>query len=117
MGGTSTERAISLSTGKQIIAALDRGKYIPMALDAAAFGYPVIVKPNAQGSTIGCSVVQNGEALESALDEAFKYDASVLVEQFITGAEITVGLLGNEEPEALSVVEIVAKGGFYDYEA
>jgi D-alanine-D-alanine ligase len=241
MGGTSTERAISLSTGRQIVAALDPEKYTPMAVDAAAltgkaaelppgvpvlalptadssrgaelvplglsqiaepgdtrpdvviialhgkggedgtiqgmlelldipytgsgvlasalamdksmtkrilqaegipvpgeivlrrgsdwdpstldlsiktdFGYPVILKPNAQGSTIGCTIVKSIDGLGPAIEDAFKYDSTILVEQFIEGIEITAGLLGNEEPEVLPLIEIEAKGGFYDYEA
>ncbi len=242
MGGTSAERAISLSTGRQIVAALDPVKYIAMALDAAAISgrqpelppgvafnalpsasaqsastelaplslsqmaggredrpdvvlialhgkggedgtvqgllellgipytgsgvlasalamdkamakkllraegipvpseilvnresrppaellrtqaerelrFPVIVKPNAQGSTIGCTIVDTATGLEAALDTAFKYDSSVLVEEFIRGIEITAGVLGNAEPQVLPLIEIEAKGGFYDYEA
>src|SRR5262249_47718679 len=83
----------------------------------AAFGYPVIVKPNAEGSTIGCTIVREPAELEAALEEAFRYDATVLVEQFVSGVEITAGLLGNEEAEVLPLIEIIARGGFYDYEA
>lgn len=84
---------------------------------ASSFGYPVIVKPNSQGSTIGCAIVNSGGELHQAIGEAFKYDSTILVEQFIRGIEITAGLLGNEEPEVLPLIEIEAKGGFYDYEA
>jgi D-alanine-D-alanine ligase len=82
-----------------------------------SFGYPVIVKPNAEGSTIGCSIVRGPEGLDRALEEAFHHDSIVLVEQFLAGVEITAGLLGNEEPEVLPLIEIVTKDGFYDYEA
>lgn len=82
-----------------------------------AFGYPVIVKPNAQGSTIGCGRVDDVAALPAALAAAFAYDETVLVEEFVAGVEITVGVLGNANPEALPVVEIVSEEGFYDYHA
>lgn len=83
----------------------------------STFGWPAVVKPNAQGSTIGCAIVRDSADLAGAIDEAFRYDDTVLVEQFIPGTEITAGVLGNERPVALPLVEIDAKGGFYDYEA
>lgn len=83
----------------------------------ASFGYPVIVKPNEEGSTIGCTLVSGLDGLEGALQEAFRYDSTVLVEQYIQGVEITVGLLGNEEPEVLPIIEIVPHSTFYDYRA
>ncbi|MEN6521965.1 MAG: D-alanine--D-alanine ligase [Armatimonadota bacterium] len=83
----------------------------------APLGYPVIVKPSRQGSTIGMRKVESGNELESAVEEAFRYDSHVLIEQFVSGTEITVGVLGNDEPEALPIIEIVPAKGFYDYEA
>ncbi len=82
-----------------------------------SFGFPAVVKPNAQGSTIGCTIVRAPENLAPAVEEAFKFDDTVLVEQFVAGTEITVGVIGNEEPEALPIIEIDARGGLYDYEA
>jgi len=82
-----------------------------------SFGYPVIIKPNAEGSTIGCAIVRRPDELDAALDIAFRYDSTVLVEQYLSGTEITAGLLGSKEPEVLPLIEIIAKGGFYDYEA
>jgi D-alanine-D-alanine ligase len=81
------------------------------------FGWPAVVKPNAQGSTIGCSIVREPSNLGAAVEEAFTYDDTVLVEDFIAGVEITAGVLGNDRPEALPLIEIDARGGFYDYEA
>jgi D-alanine-D-alanine ligase len=79
-------------------------------------GLPCVVKPNEQGSTIGLSIVRQRDAMAAALDLAFKYDQTVLIEQFVEGIEITAALLGNEDPEVLPLVEIVPDGGFYDYE-
>jgi D-alanine-D-alanine ligase len=79
-------------------------------------GLPCVVKPNEQGSTIGVTIVRQPEEMAAALDLAFKYDGVVLVEQFVVGTEITAALLGNREPEVLPLVEIVPRGGFYDYE-
>ncbi len=78
---------------------------------------PMIVKPNAQGSTIGMTVVHQESELDAATALAFQYDDTVLVEQFITGTEITVPILGNDTLEILPIVEIVPSGGFYDYKA
>ena len=82
-----------------------------------SFGYPAIVKPNAGGSTIGCTVVRNQAELSSAMEEGFKYDSVVLAEEFIKGTEITASVLGNEDPQVLPLIEIVAESGFYDYAA
>ncbi len=80
-------------------------------------GFPVIVKPSKQGSTYGCSVVKEEGYLRSALEKAFRYDDTVLVEQQMIGTEITVAVLGNDDPIPLPVVEIVSKDGFFDYES
>ena len=80
-------------------------------------GYPVIVKPNRQGSTIGMSKVDDRTALAGAVNTAFRHDSEVLIEKFVVGTELTVGVIGNDELQALPVIEIVPSGGFYDYEA
>ena len=79
--------------------------------------YPVIVKPSRQGSTIGMTKVISADELNNAIREAVAYDEQIIVEKFIEGKELTVGVLGNEEPFALPVVEIVPSAGVYDYEA
>ncbi len=202
MGGTSAEREVSLSTGQQILNALDAARYAVIALDTAdmpallaalttdppdvavialhgkggedgtlqglldllgirytgsgvlasalamdkamskrilmaagvrmpqdvtlkrgermqpgAMPLPVIIKPNAQGSTIGMTIARQADEIERAIQTAFDYDDTVLVEQFITGTEITVPILGNDTLEVLPIVEIVPAGGFYDYKA
>lgn len=83
-----------------------------IALD---LGFPCMVKPAGEGSTLGSSKASNTEELEEALRQALGYDDVVLVERYIRGRELTVGLLG-EEPEALPVLEVVASKGVYDYE-
>lgn len=76
--------------------------------------YPVVVKPVSQGSTIGVSIVKEASELADAVEKAFKYDDSVLIEQFIEGKEITVGIMNGK---ALPIVEIIPKGHFYDFKS
>lgn len=87
----------------------------PAEVDAESLGgYPLVVKPNEQGSTVGLTIVTRPEALPEALDLAFEYGDQVVIEAFIPGRELTVAVLGNE---ALPVVEIRPRSGHYDYEA
>src|SRR5690349_9301466 len=74
---------------------------------------PVIVKPSKQGSTVGLSIVRKREELAPAIAEAYLHDDEVMIEQFIAGRELTVGILGGE---ALPVGEIIPKHEIYDYE-
>jgi D-alanine-D-alanine ligase len=76
-------------------------------------GLPVVVKPSKQGSTVGLSLVKKREDLASAIAEASKYDDEVMIERFIPGRELTVGVLGDI---ALPVGEILPKHEIYDYE-
>jgi D-alanine-D-alanine ligase len=73
---------------------------------------PMVVKPNEEGSTVGLSIVREWGELDDALEQAARF-GDVLVESYIEGREITVAVLGGE---ALPVIEIIPKGGFYDYE-
>lgn len=82
-----------------------------------SLGYPVIVKPNTQGSTIGVHRVYRESDLAEALDDAFHYDECVLIEPLLSGVELTVPVVGNWRAVALPMIEIVPAGGFYDYEA
>ncbi|MCK4428286.1 MAG: D-alanine--D-alanine ligase [candidate division Zixibacteria bacterium] len=76
-------------------------------------GFPCVVKPNDQGSTVGLSIVNEKGELKKAFDFAKKFSAQFLVEKYISGRELTVGILGDQ---ALPVVEIVPEHGVYDYE-
>ena len=78
------------------------------------FAYPVVVKPNSEGSSVGVSIVAQPQALPAALDLAFGFDRQVLVEGFIPGKEVQVGILRDR---ALGAIEIRSKTAFYDYTA
>jgi D-alanine-D-alanine ligase len=77
-------------------------------------GFPCVVKPSKQGSTVGLTVVKNADALESAVELAARYDDEVMIEAFIPGREFTVPVLGED---ALPVGEIITKSEVFDYEA
>jgi D-alanine-D-alanine ligase len=73
---------------------------------------PLVVKPARQGSTVGVVIVKNARELDSAMAEAAKYDRKLLIEKFVSGRELTIGVLGDQ---ALPILEIIPKGGFYDF--
>jgi D-alanine-D-alanine ligase len=77
-------------------------------------GFPLIVKPSKQGSSVGLFVVHEPEELAHAVREASKYDTEVMIERFAKGRELTVSVLGDQ---ALPPVEIRPKKGIYDYES
>lgn len=85
------------------------------ALDVKLLGgYPLVVKPNSEGSTMGLTIVRHPSELQPAIGKAAEYDSHVLVEQYIEGRELTVAVIGEV---AYPVVEIEPKSGFYDYAA
>jgi len=130
-GVMSSSMAMNKHMTKQIL----RSHYIPVAEDVMVtaeetarlgldkiaegvsldLGFPCMVKPNCEGSTVGAGRAQNREELENAIREALEHDRLVLVERYIDGREVTVGLLG-EKPVVLPVLEVVASKGYYDYE-
>ncbi len=73
---------------------------------------PIVVKPPRQGSTVGVYIIKNEAELDSALAEVAKFDRELLVEEFIQGRELTIGILGDQ---ALPIIEIIPKSGFYDF--
>lgn len=77
-------------------------------------GFPLVVKPNDQGSTVGLTVVHEIEKIEPAITKAFKHSKNVMVEKYISGKELTVSILGQR---SLPVIEIIPDSGIYDYES
>ncbi len=82
--------------------------------DGLPFATPVVVKPVQEGSSVGISIVKEESQLEAAFELAFRYDDEILVEQFVKGQEVQVGIL-NDEP--VGAIEIVPRNEFYDFEA
>ena len=73
---------------------------------------PIVVKPPREGSTVGVYIVKEPDELEHAIVDAARYDRQLLAEKFIPGRELTIGILGDQ---ALPILEIIPKGGFYDF--
>ncbi len=87
----------------------------PSFVPDGQLAYPAVVKPNNQGSTIGLTVVKEPGLLKAAIEEAFKYDVEVIVEQYVEGREFTVGIL---DDMPLSVGEIIPQlGKVFNYES
>jgi D-alanine-D-alanine ligase len=80
-------------------------------------GSKTVVKPANEGSAIGVTIAHEPSELPAALEEAFQYDDSVLIEQFVPGVEVTVGVIGNDDLIALPTLEIVPEHEFYDYDS
>ena len=78
------------------------------------FGYPAVVKPISEGSSVGVSIVGSPSEMDAALKEAFRFGPKILVEQYISGTEVHVGIL---DQAALGAIEIRPKTPFYDYTA
>ncbi len=81
--------------------------------DISNLSFPLVVKPNSEGSTIGLSIIQNESKLTEAIQLARNYDENILIESFIKGREITVGIIGGE---SYPIVEIIPRHDLYDYE-
>ena len=116
-GPNSSSICMDKNNSKKIIKdlgyATPKWNLVNRVIDYNLINYPCIVKPNTQGSTYGLSIVNNAEELNRAVNFAKKYDSDVLIEQYISGREITVGIL---DGKALPIVEIKPKHDIYDYE-
>lgn len=102
-----------LVTPKTIV--LEKGESTASKLKTIKF--PVVVKPNSHGSSVGVLIAHNKTELKKAISKSFKIDDTVLVEEYIKGTEVTCAVLGNKKLKALPVVEIVPKTEFFDFEA
>lgn len=83
----------------------------------ARVGKKSVVKPATEGSSLGVSIVEEAAELQAAIESAFGYDTTVVVESFVPGTEVTVSVLGNETPHALPVIQMIPRNEFYDFES
>ncbi len=112
--------AVAAFGGINVAKSLHLFKHTPIGTEAilAQLQLPVFVKPNNGGSSIGMSKVNEAGALAAALDKAFKEDDQVLVEEFISGREFTIGVFRDAKGiTVLPITEIVTKNEFFDFEA
>ena len=118
--------ASALCMDKDLFKAVLRDRGVPVAPNVTLrpgdpvenpYGYPVFVKPARLGSSVGISKARTPEELDAAVALARRHDDKVLVEEFQPGIEVECGVLGNREPVASVVGEIVAHADWYDFEA
>lgn len=108
--------AIGIRTAKATL--LRAGQAYDSTAIAAAMGLPLFVKPNKNGSSYGAAKADTTEALASAIENAFRYDDEILVEEFLQGKEVTCGaMIINGKVTALPITEIRTKQAFFDYQA
>lgn len=106
-------RAAGVPTADWLLVSQASGIRPDAACVERELGWPVVVKPSKQGSTVGLSVVRAGADLASAVTDAMRYDDEVMIERFVPGRELTVSVLGDR---ALPVGEIFPRHEIYDYE-
>ncbi len=111
--------AIAMNKGLTKAVLRDSGISVPQGITLvrgetpyANVGFPCVVKPCSGGSSVGTSIVPDEAAYDAALELAFRYEEKILVETFIRGRELTVGVM---DGKAMPVIEIIPKTGFYDY--
>ena len=95
---------------------LHRGQAIDHDALIETVGQKCVVKPSRDGSSVGMSIVHEPGELPAAIEVAFAVADEIIVERFVQGTEITVAVLGNDDPEPLPVIEIVPHAEFYDFE-
>ncbi len=95
----------------------EMGAVAALSVAGQKLGFPLVVKPVAQGSALGVRIVKEEEELPEAVRSALHYDDRVLLEKFVEGTEVAVSILGNRDLVALPVVEIAPHGGFFDFDS
>jgi D-alanine-D-alanine ligase len=112
--------AVAAFAGMHVAKSVHLFKDIPVSADSILkeLHLPLFVKPNNGGSSLGISKVKEAGALQAALDKAFNEDDQVLVEEFISGREFTIGVFKSKgKIIALPITEIISKNEFFDFEA
>ncbi len=104
----------NVPTPKGVVAI--KGELVDLDL-VKELGNKWVVKPSSQGSSVGVTIIDNLKDLDRALELAFRYDDRAIIEEFLDGVEVSSGVLGNQNPIALPIIEICPKNTFFDYEA
>ncbi len=99
--------------------ALEKGAAIDAAGIFSRLGSPVVIKPSCGGSSVGMSILDAEAGFRNAIEKAWVHDTTVMIEEFVEGLELTVGVVGNSALEPLPVIEIIPdkSHAFFDYEA
>lgn len=96
---------------------LQKGSSYSAAEIARLMDGTCVVKPATEGSALGIYIVEGEDAIADAIEAVFAIDDKVIVEKFLSGTELTVAVLGNDDAFALPVIEIVPRGEFYDFDS
>jgi D-alanine-D-alanine ligase len=110
-------RSVGLRVPKDII--VKKGETITVDKIKDILGTPVVIKPVSEGSSIGISIMENEYDILAGIEKAFEFDLEVLLEEYVSGKEITCAVLGRKHLETLPLVEIVPKDThrFFDFDA
>ena len=110
-------RSVGLRVPKDII--LKKGETVSVGKIKDTLGTPVVIKPVSEGSSIGISIMENDSDIHAGIEKAFEFDPEVLLEEYVSGQEITCAVLGRNRLETLPLVEIVPKDThrFFDFDA
>ena len=106
-----------LQVPKDII--LKKGEAFSIDKIISVLGTPIVIKPVSEGSSIGISIMENERDIEAGIEKAFQFDLEVVLEEYISGREITCAVLGRKDLETLPLIEIVPKDThrFFDFDA
>lgn len=114
-------KRILREAGQLVADSFTFGKHEANAINFMAvvnkLGTPIFVKPANMGSSVGVSRADNPEEFQAAIEEAFRYDKKILIEEMIEGRELECAVMGNAIPEVSGVGEVVKNEKFYDYES
>lgn len=83
-------------------------------MDKLSIDFPVVLKPPKEGSSLGCNIVMNSQDYEDAFIETYSYSNEILVEKYIHGRELTVGIVGDK---ILPVLEVFTANGWYNFDS
>ena len=94
---------------------LKKGEPYDLEALKSELGMPCVVKPATEGSALGVEIITDENELKAAIERVFEIDSIAVAEKFVEGTEITVAILGNDDPYPLPVIQIVPTGEFYDF--